>query len=263
AWATLTGNQVGALLTDSLLAARQAAGTLHASLYIVKTLVTTELMRRIADHYGVQTAGNLLVGFKYIGGEMDLRGPKDFVFGAEESYGFLAGDHVRDKDGAVAAMLVAELAARLKARGQTLDGKLDELFLQYGCHREGQFSVAMPGEQGMEATGALMAKLRAHPPATLAGLPVGSVRDYLRNTVGPPGGKTAPLDGPRGDLVFLDLESEGNYVAVRPSGTESKVKFYLFAYDPPAPGGNLAAVKAAQATRLAAMEADLRTLLGR
>ena len=77
-------------------------------------------MRRIADDYGVQTAGNLLVGFKYIGGEMDLRGPKDFVFGAEESYGFLAGDHVRDKDAAVASLLVAELAARLKARGQDL-----------------------------------------------------------------------------------------------------------------------------------------------
>ena len=82
AWGTLTGNQIGSLLTDSLLAARKAAGTLHSKRYVVKTLVTTELMRRIADDYGVQTAGNLLVGFKYIGGEMDLRGPKDFVFGA-------------------------------------------------------------------------------------------------------------------------------------------------------------------------------------
>ena len=110
------------------LAARKAAGTLNPELYVVKTLVTTELMRRIADDYGVQTAGNLLVGFKYIGGEMDLRGPQDFVFGAEESYGFLAGDHVRDKDAAVASLLLAELAARLKAQGKTLHQRLDELF---------------------------------------------------------------------------------------------------------------------------------------
>ena len=127
AWGTLTGNQVGSLLTDSLLAARKAAGTLHPGLYVVKTLVTTELMRRIADNYGVQTAGNLLVGFKYIGGEMDLRGPQDFVFGAEESYGFLAGDHVRDKDAAVASLLLAELAAGLKAQGKTLHQQLDDL----------------------------------------------------------------------------------------------------------------------------------------
>jgi phosphoglucomutase/phosphomannomutase len=262
AWATLTGNQVGSLLTDSLLAARQTAGTLRPSLYVVKTLVTTELIRRIADHYGVQTAGNLLVGFKYIGGEMDRRGPADFVFGAEESYGFLAGDHVRDKDGAVAAMLVAELAARLKARGQTLHGKLDELFLEYGCHREGQFSVEMPGEQGMEAMKALMAKLRGQPPESLARMKVESVRDYLHGTATPPHGRPEPLVGPNGDMVFFDLQREGNYVAVRPSGTEPKVKFYLFAYDPPAAGCDLPAVKAEQAARLDRMGADLRALAG-
>ena len=93
---------------------------------MVKTLVTTELIRQVADSYGVQTAGNLHVGFKWIGAEMDARGPKDFVFGAEESYGFLAGDHVRDKDAAVASMLTAEMAAKLKAEGKTLYQRLDE-----------------------------------------------------------------------------------------------------------------------------------------
>ena len=166
----LTGNQIGSLLTDSLLAARKAAGTLHPELYVVKTLVTTELMRRIADDYGVQTAGNLLVGFKYIGGEMDLRGPKDFVFVAEESYGFLAGDHVRDKDAAVASLLLAELAWWLKARGQTLHQQLDELLVRYGCHSESQISVQMPGEQGMDAMMTLMANFRSAPPRELGGL---------------------------------------------------------------------------------------------
>jgi phosphomannomutase len=265
AWATLTGNQIGALLTDSLLAARRAAGTLGPQLYVVKTLVTTELMRRIADDYGVTTAGNLLVGFKYIGGEMDRRGPQDFVVGAEESYGFLAGDHARDKDAAVAAMLLAELAARLKTAGKTLHQQLDALLGRFGCHSEGQVNVQMPGEKGMDNMRALMAAFRAAPPAAIAGMKVASVRDYLHSTVTVPGGKPSPLDGPVGDLVILDLATEGNYVAVRPSGTEPKVKFYMFAYDPPAASRDLPAVRAAQAAqaaRLKAMGEDLRRFAG-
>jgi phosphoglucomutase/phosphomannomutase len=261
-WGTLTGNQIGSLLTDSLLAARKAAGSLHAKLYVVKTLVTTELMRRIADDYGVQTAGNLLVGFKYIGGEMDLRGAKDFVFGAEESYGFLAGDHVRDKDAAVASLLLAELAARLKAHGKTLHEQLDDLLLRYGCHSESQINVQMPGEQGMDAMKKLMANFRSQPPQTLGGLKLARVRDYLNDTVAAPDSKAAPLGGPKGDMVILDLEAEGNYVAVRPSGTEPKVKYYMFAYDPPAASTNLPAIKAAQTARIQAMGADLRKFSG-
>ena len=262
AWCTLTGNQIGSLLTESLLAARKLADTLRPNLYVVKTLVTTELMRRIADSYGVQTAGNLLVGFKYIGGEMDLRGPQDFVLGAEESYGFLVGDHARDKDAAVTAMLVAELAARLKPEGKTLHQKLDELFVRYGCHTEGQINVQMPGEKGMEDMQALMANFRTRPPERLAGMKVARVRDYLNLTVGEPGGRPRPLDGPRGDMVILDLEADGNYVAVRPSGTEPKVKFYMFAYDTPEASRDLPAVKSAQAARLKAMGADLRKFSG-
>ena len=182
AWATLSGNQIGSLLTDYLLAARRAAGTLTPASYVVKTLVTTELIRRIADDYGVQTAGDLLVGFKYIGGEMDRRGPQDFIFGAEESYGFLAGDHARDKDAAVASMLLSELAARLKVRGETLHQRLDELFLRYGCHSESQFSLQMPGEKGMEDMNALMAGIRSNPPEAIAGMKVARVRDYLHGT---------------------------------------------------------------------------------
>ncbi len=261
-WGTMTGNQIGSLLTDSLLAARKAAGTLNPKLYVVKTLVTTELMRRIANDYGVQTAGNLLVGFKYIGGEMDLRGPQDFVFGAEESYGYLAGDHVRDKDAAVASLLLAELAARLKAAGKTLHQQLDELFVRYGCHTEGQINVQMPGEQGMDAMKSLMAKFRSQPPLELGGLKLVRVRDYLTDTLTVAGGKPVPLGGPKGDLVILDLAPEGNYVAVRPSGTEPKVKFYMFAYDPPAALADLPSIKAAQAVRIKALGADLRKFSG-
>jgi len=261
-WVTLTGNQIGALLADYLLEVRQEAGTLAPDHYVVKTLVTTELIRRIADRYGVRTEGNLLVGFKWIGGIMDDRGPDKFVFGAEESYGFLAGQHVRDKDAAVAAMLLSELAARLKTQGMSLAEKLDELFRQYGCHAEKTVSVQMPGEEGMDRMNALMARFRQSPPESLGGMKVTRRRDYQGNTVTETGGSPQPLDGPTGDLVILDLQREGNYVAVRPSGTEPKVKFYMFAYDEPGAITDLDAAKAALRDRLAAMEADLRAAAG-
>jgi phosphoglucomutase/phosphomannomutase len=261
-WGTLTGNRIGALLADSLLATRKAAGMLNPQLYVVKSLVTTDLIRRIADSYDVQTAGNLLVGFKYVGGEIDLRGPKQFVFAAEESYGYLAGDHVRDKDAAVASLLLAELAARLKAKGITLHQQLDKLFTRYGCHTESQISVQMPGEKGMDAMKAVMAAFRANPPRELGGMKLARVRDYLNDTVTQFDGKVAPLNGPRGDLVILDFEIEGNYVAVRPSGTEPKVKFYMFAYDRPTSAEKLDAIQAAQAARIKEVGSDLRKTAG-
>jgi len=260
-WVTLTGNQIGSLLTDFLLSQRKAAGTLTPQHFVVKTLVTTELIRRIADHYGVQTVGDLLVGFKYIAREIDARGPERFVFGAEESYGFLAGDHVRDKDGAVAAMLLAELAARLKAEGRTLHQQLDDLLVRHGCHSESQFSQQMPGEKGMENMASLMAELRSRPPQSLGGLPVAGVRDYFTGTVTLSDGTRQPLPGPQGDMLIFDLLPQGNYVAVRPSGTEPKIKFYLFAYDPPADREHLEATKASQQQRLQAMENDLRNIV--
>ncbi len=259
AWGTVTGNQMSALLTDSVLAARNAAGTLSPPHYVVTTLVSTGLIRRIADNYSVQTAGNLLVGFKYIGGEVERRGPKDFVFGTEESHGFLAGDHVRDKDGAVAALLLAELAGRLKAQGKTLHQQLDALFIRYGCHTEDQINVYLPGEQGMDAMKALMARFRGDPPRELGGQKVVRVRDYLNDTSTVLGGMPSTLNGPHGDLVILDFESEGNYAAVRPSGTEPKVKFYMFAYDPPMANAELLATKTRQAAQNKRVGADLRT----
>jgi phosphoglucomutase/phosphomannomutase len=174
-------------------------------------------------------------------------------------------------------MLLAEIAARLKTEGKTLVDKLDELFLRHGCHGEGQINVQMPGEKGMDDMKALMARVRGNPPGCLGGLRVTRVRDYLNDTVRTPGAMPPlsasgvmptpawacePLDGPRGDMVILDLEAEGNYVAVRPSGTEPKVKIYLFAYDPPAANADLEVAKAAQAARLQAMAADFRAFSG-
>jgi len=256
-WATMTGNQIGALLVEYLLDRWKQAGRLSPEHYIVKTLVTTEMARRIADAYGVKTYGNLQVGFKYIGGTIDERGPERFVFGTEESHGYLAGTYARDKDAAVAAMLLAELAAGQKAIGKSLHEKLDSLYWQYGCHAESQISVTLPGSEGMAQMAALMKRFRTSPPPQLAGLAVRRVRDYLGLTENAPGKPAKPFDGPKGDMVMLDLEAEGTYVAVRPSGTEPKVKFYMFAYEPAEQLANLETTKAELAQRLADLGRDL------
>jgi len=261
-WITLTGNQIGALLADYLLEIGKASGTLTPEHYVVKTLVTTELIRRIADAHDVQTVGDLLVGFKWIGGVMEERPPEEFVLGAEESYGFLVGTHARDKDAAVASMLLAELTARAKATGRTLCEKLDDLFRTYGAHEERTISVVMPGAEGMDRMVALMSRFRSNPPETLGGMKVIRIRDYLNNTAAEVGGRPQPLAGPTGDLVMFDLEADGNYVAVRPSGTEPKVKFYMFAYAPPHGISNLEATRSALIDRLEAMESDLRAFSG-
>lgn len=256
-WATMTGNQIGALLTDYLLERRKRAGSLTPAHYVVKTLVTTELVRRIAESYGVTTHGNLQVGFKYIGGAIDELGPERFVFGTEESHGYLAGTYARDKDAAVAAMLLAELAAQVKAVGQTLHEKLDALYWQFGYHCESQISVMLPGSQGMQQMAALMERFRTAPPRALAGLPVVLVRDYLKLLQFAPGQTPTAFDGPVGDMVMLQLAAEGCYVAVRPSGTEPKVKYYMFSYEAAELLANLDDTKAQQAARLKAMASDL------
>ncbi|MCA9264502.1 MAG: phospho-sugar mutase [Planctomycetales bacterium] len=254
-WATLNGNQIGALLADYALSQRK--DSLTSEHYLVKTLVTTELIRRIGDAYGVKTYGDLLVGFKWIGGTMDDKGPEKFVFGAEESHGYLVGTYARDKDGSVAALLLAELAAAAKAEGLTLHDKMHALYQQHGYHAEQLLNQVMPGSEGMAKMQTLMQKFRQDPPSSVGGLAVAQVRDYAHGTRFAPGQSPQKLDGPTGDMVIIDLAEEGNYVAVRPSGTEPKVKFYMFAYVSPSQCGDLAATTQSTAERLTNMQNDL------
>lgn len=258
-WRTFTGNQIGALLADFILDRRRQAGTLTSEHYVVKTLVTTELIRRIADSYGVTTHGNLLVGFKWIAGLIDELGPDKFVLGTEESHGYQAGTYTRDKDGAVASMLLAELAAAMKSEGKSLHEKLDDLFWQHGCHAEKTVSATMPGSEGMQRMTALMKRMREAPPRKLADMSVRQVRDYGRLKIRDATQRETDLQGPRGDLVFLDLKEEGNYVAVRPSGTEPKVKFYLFTFVPAEQLADLADAKSQLSNRLESLERDLKS----
>jgi phosphoglucomutase/phosphomannomutase len=265
-WRTFTGNQIGALLCDYVLETRAAVGRLTPDHFVVQTLVTSQMIRRIAQSYHVRCIGDLHVGFKWIAGAIDEFGPEHFVFGAEESHGYLVGTYARDKDAAVAAMLLCELAARLKAIGKTLHEKLDALFWQHGGHAERTVSVEMPGSEGMERMKEVMAAFRSQPPASIGGSAVANVRDYLQQTNSRfAGGKaqgSQPLDGPKGDLVILDLADDGNYVACRPSGTEPKIKFYMFTFTPPEQIADLDRTKAELADRLARMEADLRRFAG-
>ncbi|HTN75939.1 MAG TPA: phospho-sugar mutase [Pirellulaceae bacterium] len=262
AWGFFTGNQIGVLMADFILERRKKAGTLSAEHYVVKTLVTTEMIRRIADSYGVKTYGNLQVGFKYIAGIMDEKGPEKFVFGTEESHGYVVGQYARDKDGTVACMLMSELAAAIKAQGKSLFEKLDSLYWQHGYHAEHLLNVQMEGSEGMANMQKLMAKFRSAPPASLAGLKLKQVRDYKNLTVTPAGGIAQPLDGPLGDMVILDLGEEGNYVAVRPSGTEPKVKFYMFTYVPAEQLHKLEDSKEEMAARIKQLEAEIRAFAG-
>jgi phosphoglucomutase/phosphomannomutase len=261
-WAILTGNQLGVLLSDYVLEQRRRAGTLTPDHYLVKTLVTTEMIRRVAESYGVRLCGELLVGFKWIGGVMDLEGPDKFLLGSEESHGYLVGQYARDKDAAVACLLLAELAAQLKSRGKTLHEKLDDLYWQHGCHQERLITFQMEGSEGMAQMQRLMARFRQEPPARMGGLSVAAVRDYLAQTVTSQDG-AQPLGGPRGDLVILDLEQKGNAVAVRPSGTEPKAKFYLFACTPAEQLSDLSRDKQQLTDRLDRLEQDVREYCAR
>jgi len=256
-WRTFTGNQIGALLTDYVLECRKQAGSISSEHYLVKTLVTTEMIRRIGNSYGVQTEGNLLVGFKWIGGQMDEKGPDKFVLGAEESHGYLVGQYARDKDAAVAAMLFAELAAVTKSEGKSLHDRLESLFWQHGYHAERLVTQKMAGSEGMARMQALMAKFRSQSPTELGGLSVVAVRDYKAGKRLSPGGSATRLDGPTGDMVIIDLEDSGNYVAVRPSGTEPKVKFYVFTFVPAEQLSSLERTQSEIDRRLDALANDL------
>lgn len=278
-WATFTGNQLGALLADWTLGTRARAGKAASTDRLITTIVTSGLVRRVAEQQGIRAIDNLLVGFKWIGQRIDAIGPEHFAFGCEESHGYLAGTHVRDKDAAVAALLLSEMVASLKAEGRSLHEHLDSLFASHGCHLERQVSIALPGAAGMDRMKEIMAGLRSSPPTAIAGLTVCRSRDYASLTVTTGDGTASPIDGTTGDVMIFDLADPqaagepapsapnqfpalANAVAARPSGTEPKIKFYLFTAAPPCSPSDLPAMKQQLTERLDTMERELRSLVG-
>lgn len=223
----LTGNQTGCLLLDYVLSRRQAAGNLPANGAAIKSIVSTEMARAICKHYGVAMI-DVLTGFKFIAEQIqrfEETGEHTFLFGFEESYGYLSGTQVRDKDGVNASMLIAEMAAWYKAQGMTLYAALQALFKKYGYFGEKVTSFALAGKDGLTKMRALMDKLRAAPPHDFAGFGVRAVRDYQTGERRE-GGNVQALTLPKSDVLYYEMAG-GRWICVRPSGTEPKVKLYV------------------------------------
>jgi phosphoglucomutase/phosphomannomutase len=199
---------------------------------VIETLVTTPLVAEIARSYGVQIVRDVLVGFKHIAAEIDLRNPDQFVFAAEESIGFMAGDYCRDKDAAVGALFVLELAAELKQAGRTLLDRLNELYARFGYYLEETVSTVCTGPTGQARIRRIMTAFRKRPPSVIAGCVWESVRDYQQHEVRslPSNRVVEQLPKPSGDLVIFQGRTRDCQisVAMRPSGTEPKIKFYYF-----------------------------------
>ena len=225
----LTGNQIGCLMLYYILSSKQALGTLPTNGAAVKSIVSTELARPICQKYGVALY-ETLTGFKFIGEKIQQfedAGDHTFLFGFEESYGFLSSTFVRDKDGVNASLLIAEAACAWAAQGKTLCDVMDEIFATFGYYLERVTSVTLPGLDGVKQMRAIMSKVRQTPPAELGGLRVTEVRDFLAQTcLRTATGETAALDFPASDVLYFLLEG-GGFVCVRPSGTEPKIKLYV------------------------------------
>ena len=228
----LSGNELGFMLLDYILKARTARGDLPEGAEAVRSIVSSPLADRIAAYYGVQMK-SVLTGFKYIGGEileLEQKGlEKRFVFGFEESCGYLKGTYARDKDAVVASMLVCEMAASLKKKGKTIIDALEALYAKFGYYLAYVESVELTGADAMEKAAKMMADLRENVPATIGGAKVTAVRDYkISQATDLVTGETSAIDLPKSNVLELLLGDQGSVIA-RPSGTEPKVKFYYTA----------------------------------
>lgn len=227
---TLTGNQTGALLVDYILRSKKEKGVLPENGVVIKTIVTTELAAAIAESYGIEIM-NVLTGFKYIGEKMTEfaeTGEHTYLIGFEESYGYLVGTHARDKDGVVATMLIAEMAAYYKTKGKSLYEALQDIYKKYGYYAEKTVSFTMPGKDGMEKMAALLSGLRENPPKNVAGLDITLYTDYQSQTIKDTKGHVSPISGlPKSNVLKYNLADDKTYFIVRPSGTEPKIKIYL------------------------------------
>ncbi len=227
---TLTGNQTGALLVDYILRSRKEKGTLPENGVVIKTIVTTELAAAIAKSYGIEVM-NVLTGFKYIGEKMTefaKTGSHTYLIGFEESYGYLVGTHARDKDGVVASMLIAEMAAYYKTKGKSLYEALQDIYKKYGYYVEKTVSFTMPGKDGMEKMASILSGLRTNPPKRINGLDVTLYTDYETQKITDKDGNESELSGlPKSNVLKYNLADDKSYFIVRPSGTEPKIKVYL------------------------------------
>lgn len=226
----MSGNEVGIMLTEYLLSSLQEQGELPENPIVVKTIVTSRLVAKIAETYGAQTA-DLLTGFKYIGElvtNLEKKGETDrFIVGMEESYGYLRGAHCRDKDAVVASMLICEMAAYYKAKGQSLYDFMQSIYKKYGMYLNTLLNFGFEGAAGMQKMADMMTALRAEPPKSIAGEAVEAITDYKASVCKDlKTGKETTVDLPKSNVLQYYLEGADS-VIVRPSGTEPKIKVYI------------------------------------
>lgn len=228
----ITGNEDGIMLTDYILSSRKNNGTLPENPVVVKTIVTTKLINKLCEKYGCELK-NVLTGFKYIGEiilNLEKKGEENrYVFGFEESYGYLAGSYVRDKDAVVASMLVCEMAAFYKKQGKSLAQVIDSLYDEYGYYLNHTSAFEFEGAAGMQKMNSIMAEIRENLPTEIDGKKVIKVSDYqLKYELDTVTGEKTAIDLPTSNVISFGLEGD-NGVIIRPSGTEPKIKAYITA----------------------------------
>jgi len=253
AWLTLTGNQIGCILLEHILSSLSRQNRLPEDGVVIKSIVSTRLADAICAAYGVALE-DVMTGFRFIGEKVDeyqTSGEKTFLFGFEESFGFLAGGLARDKDAVCAAMLAAEACISYAERGMTLSDALDEIYATYGFYSERVRSYTLEGKEGMEKIAGAMARLRAAPPQAFAGTAVVIAEDYLARSCERADGTVCEMSLPKSDTLRWLLADE-SWIVVRPSGTEPKLKLYV--------GANARTKEQLDAT-LAALFADVDALL--
>ncbi len=224
----LSGNQIGALIAKYILEAHKTAGTLPENAALAKSIVSTELVTKIAQSYGA-TMFNVLTGFKFIGEkiqEFEDTGDYTYMFGFEESFGYLIKPFVRDKDAIQAVLIVAEIAAYYRSRGLTLADGIDEIYKEYGYFAEKTISLTLSGVDGSTQIKAIMEKFRNAGPSSYAGLAIDLSEDFEKQTATSKDGTVSELTTPPSNVLKYILE-DGSWFAVRPSGTEPKIKFYV------------------------------------
>lgn len=226
----ISGNEDGVMLTNYILSCKKASGKLPEKPVVVKTIVTTKLINKLCEKYGCELK-NVLTGFKYIG-EVILNLEKKheenrYLFGFEESYGYLSGTYVRDKDAVVASMLVCEMAAYYKKQGKSLAEVIDGLYEEFGYYLNQTYSFEFDGAAGMQKMSDIMTAVRDNTPKNIAGYDVVKVSDYLlRKETDVATGSVTDIDLPKSNVIALHL-ADDNAVIIRPSGTEPKIKLYI------------------------------------
>ncbi|WP_281613862.1 phospho-sugar mutase [Flammeovirga sp. SubArs3] len=226
-WTLLNGNQTAALLFNYVISARKKAGKAQPNDFVCKTIVTTDLIDRFAKANGMPCY-NVLTGFKYIAEVIkEKEGKENFIVGGEESYGYLIGDSVRDKDAIAASSMICEMAAYYKNEGKSMFDQLIDIYVEHGYFKEKLISITKKGMSGAEEIAQMMKDLRANPPATINGSTVLEMRDYQSSeTTDLTSGEKSVINLPKSNVLQFILE-DGTKISARPSGTEPKIKFYF------------------------------------